>query len=74
MMLLPFRSIIQTGPIPKFDVKSLIATSPEAAMLGPFGDIPIGYYTGTADISIPMYTIKEGGAGDSDCFAISRLG
>jgi YD repeat-containing protein len=29
-------------------------------MLGRFGDIPIGYYTGTADISIPLYTIREG--------------
>ncbi len=37
-----------------------IPTSPEAALLGRFGDIPIGYYTGTANISIPIYTIKEG--------------
>jgi len=39
----------------------MLATSPEAAMLGRFGDIPVGYYTGTADISIPLYTIKEDG-------------
>jgi YD repeat-containing protein len=38
-----------------------IPTSPEAALLGRFGDIPVGYYTGTADISIPIYTIKESG-------------
>jgi hypothetical protein len=38
-----------------------IPTSPEAALLGRFGDIPIGYYTGTAGISIPLYTIKEAG-------------
>jgi hypothetical protein len=37
-----------------------IPTSPEAAMLGRFGDIPVGYYTGTADVSVPIYTIKEG--------------
>ena len=30
-------------------------------MISRFGDIPVGYYTGTADISIPIYTIKEGG-------------
>ena len=30
-------------------------------MLGRFGDIPIGYYTGTADVSVPLYTIKEAG-------------
>jgi len=44
-----------------YNLKSMMATSPEAAMLGRFGDVPIGYYTGTADISIPLYTIKEDG-------------
>ena len=37
-----------------------IPTSPEAALLGRFGDIPIGYYTGTANIAIPLYSIREG--------------
>ncbi|TWJ01716.1 hypothetical protein JN11_01870 [Mucilaginibacter frigoritolerans] len=44
----------------EFDIKKTVPTSPEAAMLGRFGDIPIGYYTGTANISVPLYTIKEG--------------
>ncbi|WP_440133416.1 hypothetical protein [Chitinophaga sancti] len=44
-----------------FDIKTTLPTSPEAAMIGKFGGIPIGYYTGTADISIPFYTIKEAG-------------
>ncbi|OJW55197.1 MAG: hypothetical protein BGO55_03925 [Sphingobacteriales bacterium 50-39] len=30
-------------------------------MLGRFGEVPIGFYTGSADISIPIYTIKEDG-------------
>lgn len=38
-----------------------IPSSPEAALFQRFGDIPVGYYTGTANISIPIYTIKEGG-------------
>jgi len=38
-----------------------IPTSPEAALLGRFGDIPVGYYTGTANISIPLYMISESG-------------
>lgn len=38
-----------------------IPTSPEAALLGKFADIPVGYYTGTANISIPIYTIKDAG-------------
>ncbi len=50
----------QSQPI-LFDKKNTVPTSPEAALLGRFGDIPIGYYTGTANISIPLYTIKEGG-------------
>ncbi|MHB8209080.1 RHS repeat domain-containing protein [Mucilaginibacter sp.] len=44
-----------------YSLKQQMPTSPEAAMLGRFGDIPIGYYTGTADISIPLDTIKEDG-------------
>src|ERR1700743_3187668 len=35
-------------------------SSPTAAALGKFGDIPVGYHTGTPDISIPLYTIKAG--------------
>ncbi len=38
-----------------------IPSSPEAALLGRFGDVPIGYYTGTANVSVPLYTIKENG-------------
>lgn len=37
-----------------------IPTSPEAAMLYRFKEIPIGYYTGTADISVPIYSVKSG--------------
>lgn len=38
-----------------------IPTSPEAALLGKFGDIPVGFYTGTANISVPLYNIKDAG-------------
>lgn len=38
-------------------VKS-VPTSPEVALLGRFGDVPVGYYTGTAEVSIPLYTLK----------------
>jgi hypothetical protein len=44
-----------------FDIKRMAPSSPEAAMIGRFGDIPIGFYTGTVDISVPIYTIKEAG-------------
>jgi len=34
------------------------ALSPNAASLGVYGDIPVSLYTGTPDISIPLYDIK----------------
>jgi hypothetical protein len=36
-----------------------IPPSPEAASLGKYGDIPVGYYTGAPNISIPLYTIQS---------------
>jgi hypothetical protein len=34
--------------------------SPTAASLGKYGDIPVGYHTGTPNISVPIYTVKSG--------------
>ena len=31
------------------------APSPEVANLGSFGSIPVGHYTGTPDVSVPIY-------------------
>lgn len=42
-----------------FNNSNSLATSPEAALLGRFGDIPINSYNGTASISIPLWTIDE---------------
>src|SRR5215813_1858006 len=39
----------------------VIPPSPNAASLGKFGDIPVSPYTGTTDISIPLYTIEAKG-------------
>lgn len=36
-------------------------TSPNAAALGKYGDIPVSYHTGVPNITIPLYTLKEGG-------------
>lgn len=38
--------------------KSSVPTSPEVALLGRFGDIPVGHYTGTASVSVPLYNLK----------------
>lgn len=35
-------------------------SSPNAASLGKYADIPVNYHTGIPQISIPIYTIKEG--------------
>jgi len=35
-------------------------SSPTAASLGKFGDIPVSYHTGVPNISIPLYTVKAG--------------
>jgi YD repeat-containing protein len=42
----------------QYNPPKIIPPSPTAASLGNFGDIPIGYYTGTPDISVPLYEIK----------------
>jgi hypothetical protein len=54
-------ALFAQSPGPTFNLKQMLPTSPEAAALGKFGEIPVGTYTGTADISIPLYTIKEAG-------------
>ena len=46
-------------PSPSFgSTKDVIAPSPSAGSLGIFGQIPVGCYTGTAEISIPLYNIQ----------------
>ena len=34
--------------------------SPTAASLGKFTDVPVSYHTGIPEVSVPLYTIKEG--------------
>lgn len=58
--MLGSQAISQVNPT-DFNIGRSLPTSPEAAMFSKFGEIPIGYYTGTAGVSIPLYTIKEGG-------------
>src|ERR1700722_12616602 len=39
---------------------SVSISSPNAAALGKFGDIPVGYHTGVPQIGIPFYTVQAG--------------
>jgi hypothetical protein len=47
------------GPPPY--APTIIPPSPNAASLGKFGDIPVSPYTGTTDVSIPIYTVQAKG-------------
>ncbi len=38
----------------------VIPRTPNAGSLGKYGDIPVSHHTGVPNISIPIYTIKEG--------------
>ena len=42
-------------------VVQVVPVSPTAASLGQFGYSPVGHYTGTADISVPLYEIALDG-------------
>jgi len=40
---------------------TIVPKSPDAAALAKFGDIPVSPYTGTSDISVPIFTIDARG-------------
>ena len=41
-------------------LNNYVSPAPTAASLGKFVDFPIGYYTGTIDINVPIYDLKDG--------------
>ncbi len=41
-------------------INDAVMPAPNAAALGKYGDIPVSTFTGTPNISIPLYTLKEG--------------
>ena len=40
--------------------KDVVQPSPNAASLGKYGDIPVGYYSGIPNIGVPIHTVKQG--------------
>ena len=42
----------------RYQPDKVIPPSPTAASLGVYGDMPVSYYTGTPDVSVPIYEIK----------------
>ncbi|SHI02893.1 YD repeat-containing protein [Chryseolinea serpens] len=57
LALLSTTSFAQQAP-PIINTLKVIPPSPTAASLGRYGDVPISYYTGGANVSIPLYEIK----------------
>src|SRR5438105_4637203 len=55
--------VINTHVIHAQDTSGTISkikiSSPTAAALAKYGDIPVSYYTGTPQISVPIYTVKS---------------
>jgi hypothetical protein len=41
-------------------IKDVVMPSANAASLGKYGDIPVGYYTGIPSVGIPIHTVQEG--------------
>ena len=53
------------APAPLFSQKNnylqdVVINPPNAASLGKYGEIPVSYHTGIPDVSVPIYTLKEG--------------
>lgn len=42
-------------------MNTVIPLSPNASALAKFGDVPVSYYTGTPNISVPIYDLNQGG-------------
>ncbi|MCT4631270.1 MAG: hypothetical protein N4A76_00870 [Firmicutes bacterium] len=62
LKILSIITITLTAPIIAQDLpQPTNIQSPNAVSLGKYGDIPVSYYTGTPDISIPLYSLNDFG-------------
>lgn len=41
-------------------VAKIIPPSPEASALAKYGNMPVSFYTGVQQVSIPIYTVQSG--------------
>lgn len=57
---IPFQLSAQSETITAPTLQSLIPASPNAASLGKYGEIPVGYYAGIPSIDVPIYEINTG--------------
>jgi hypothetical protein len=42
------------------DLKQIMTPSPTASALGQYGNVPVGLYTGSAQVTIPLYEVEQG--------------
>lgn len=59
-LLFPGCLYAQVAPEVGIRIPIDLKPTPEAAGLGKYGNIPVSYYTGTPDISIPLFEINDG--------------
>lgn len=60
-LLIFFQLLIQTLLFPQnqaYQSDKIIPSSPSAASLGKYGNVPVSFYNGMPNISIPIYNIK----------------
>lgn len=57
---LGLKAIAQTATDANNTFNQISISSPTAASLGKFGDIPVSYHTGIPQVNIPIYTAKYG--------------
>lgn len=50
----------QSDPADPQKLKIITPPAPDASALGKYGDLPVGLFTGTPQISIPLWQINEG--------------
>ena len=53
-------SVITAQSLNPANINNTIPPSPEVSSLGKYFEIPVGYFTGTPAINIPIHTIKSG--------------
>lgn len=62
VMLFQVNSIVHAQTKDGMAYQSYLPASPDAAGLGKYGEMPVNLSSGTPDISIPIYEIREGNA------------
>ena len=59
ILFIVFQPVIHSQPTNNY-VTGATIPAPNAGSLGKYADIPVSYFTGVPDISIPIYTVEEG--------------